>query len=76
MATLVLTQEIESIQGINKEGINKVECVSETNQVEVAVWHYHVPCVGVRYYSYDSAMVSATVNQEEAGTWELDQLVA
>jgi len=66
MATLVLTQEIQNI-----EGINKVEGVSETDQVEVAMWRYRVSRVGVRYYTYDLVLA-----KEEADIWKLDQLVA
>ena len=67
MPTLVLTQGIQSI-----EGINNVEGVSETNQVEVAMWRYHVPCVGMRYYTFDLVLAK----EEEADIWKLDQLVA
>ncbi len=61
MATLVLT-----------EGITDVEVVSESGQVEVALWHYYVPCVGVRYYSYDRVLAT----EEETDIWELGQLAA
>ena len=67
MPTLVLTQGIQNI-----EGINNVEGVSDTNQVEVAMWHYHVPCVGMRYYTFDLVLAK----EEEADIWKLDQLVA
>ena len=67
MATLVLTQEIQNI-----EAINKVEGVSETDQVEVAMWRYRVSRVGVRYYTYDLVLAK----EEEADIWKLDQLVA
>ena len=67
MPTLVLTQGIQSI-----EGINNVEGVSETNQVEVAMWRYHVACVGMRYYTFDLVLAK----EEEADIWKLDQLVA
>ncbi len=61
MATLVLTEEITD-----------VEVVSEPVQAEVALWHYHVPCVGVRYYSYDLALVK----EEDTDIWELVQSAA
>jgi len=61
MATLVMTEEITD-----------VEPVSEFFEVTGEVWHYYIPYVGVRYYSYDRVLAA----EEETDIYELSQVAA
>ena len=61
MATLVMIEEITD-----------VEPVSESCEVTGEFWHYYVPFVGVRYYSYDRGLAT----EEETDIWAMSQLAA
>jgi len=63
MVTLVLAEEDQEVA---------VEFDSGISQIEVAQWHYHVPCAGVRYYTYDQQASPV----EEIDPWALDAVTA
>ncbi|PKB72556.1 MAG: hypothetical protein BZY75_06265 [SAR202 cluster bacterium Io17-Chloro-G7] len=61
MLTLVMVEEVP------EEG-NEAE--SEFGQTEVALWHYFVPCAGVRYYCYDQALSPV----KDRDPWALNEI--
>jgi hypothetical protein len=55
---------------VSAEEVHEVEVEPEISPVETMQWHYHVPCAGVRYYSFEPARPPV----EESDPWALDEL--
>ena len=55
---------------VSAEVVQELEVAPKIDQVETLLWHYYVPCAGVRYYSFEPIL--STV--EESDPWALDEL--
>lgn len=54
------------------EEVMAVDDVSEAGRDEIGHWYYHVPCAGVKYYSFEQKPSS----DEQVDPWSLDFLTA
>ena len=52
---------------VSAEIVQEVEAEPAIREAETMQWHYHVPCAGVRYYSYGPIQSPA----EEPDPWSL-----
>ena len=58
MVTIVLTEDVQ-----------EVEVEPDNGRVNAVQWHYHIPCAGVKYYSFEPPPPSV----DEIDPWALGE---
>lgn len=61
MTTLVLTEDIRHVETELESSLN-----------DVTLWHYSVPCAGVKYYCYQQVLAA----EKDPDSWAADELAA